>query len=135
MKKIVFAIAVSILLASLPFTSLPHEIQESNVEIHFAWFHWGIVIMIFNGENASLHNVFIQSLDVAGLIFLGANWLDYLSEVGSYSVAYLIIPVCGLGHAVVTATISYEYEGETYEKTIHGFFLVLGATTILLEEW
>jgi len=135
MKKIVFAIATSILVVSIPFISLAHEIQEPNVEIHFAWFHWGIVIIIFNGENALLHNVFIQSLDIAGLIFLGANWLDYLPEVGSYSVAYLIIPVYGLGHAVVTATISYEYKGETYEKTIHGFFLVLGTTTILLEEW
>ncbi len=134
MKKLM-ACLISILIASAPFLCIAQEIQEPNVEIHFAWFHWGIVIIIFNGEDSPIQNVFIQSLSIAGLVFLGANWLDYLAEVGSYSVAYLIVPVYGLGHAAVSATVSYEYEGKTYEKTIHGFFLIIGATTILLEEW
>jgi len=132
MKKVAFAL-FTLILISMPFSS--GIIEQPNVEIHFAWFHWGIVIIVWNGENESIHHVCLKSLSIAGLIFIGCNPVDYLEEIGSYGVGYLIIPVFGFGKCLVTATISYEYRGITYNTTLHGFFFVFGTTAFLLQEW
>ncbi len=119
-----------------PATVIPAEaVQQPNVNIHFAWFHWGVVIVVGNGEEESIYNICLESIDIAGFVILGSGWIDYIKEIGSYSVGYLIIPTFGIGRFVVTATVSYEYEGKTYNETLHGFFFVFGSTTFLLEEW
>ena len=77
----------------------------------------------------------MERLSLSGFVFLGGVWLDYIDEVGGNSLRQLIIPAYGIGRCLVEATVSYEYEGKTYEVTIHGFFVVWGSVTYLLQEW
>ncbi|RLF43659.1 MAG: hypothetical protein DRN29_09775 [Thermoplasmata archaeon] len=132
MKKIIALFILLILVASPFFAS---SVEQPKVEIHFAWFHWGIVIVVGNSEDEAIHHVCLDSISIAGFVFIGCNSVDYLEEIGSYGVGYLIVPIFGFGRCLVTAEISYEYEGITYNETLHGLFFVFGTTTLLLQEW
>jgi len=112
-----------------------YQVQQPDVEIRFAWFDWGFVILVWNKGDESIYHVTLESFSLSGLVFLGSIWLDYIDEVGEKSLRQLIIPAYGIGRCLVEATVSYEYEGKTYERTIYGFFVVWGSTTYLIQEW
>jgi len=132
---IICILVFDLLIITLFPISNAKNIGQPDVEIHFAWIDWGFVILVWNKENESIHNVFIKQLSISGIVFLGGTWLDYIKEVGGKSLRQLIVPAWGLGKCLVEATISYEYEGETYETTIYGYFTILGSFTYLLTEW
>lgn len=135
MKGRVVSLLLAALLLSIPGISSAATVQEPDVTFAFSWFDYGIVVVVWNNEDVPVHHVTLNSLDISGFIFLGWSSIYFLAEVGAHSIGYLAIPVFGWGRCLVTANISYEYEGTIYTATLHGLFFVLGTTTLLLREW
>ena len=134
-KKWLYALLIPLLLLNIPITHGNQPTQEPNVDFNFSWYTNGIVIIVWNGESEPVYNIIIDYFASYGLIFFGASFIGYIQKLDSYNMGYLITPIFGFGRCFVTATVSYDYQEETYTKTLYGYFRVIGSRTLLLQEW
>lgn len=135
MKRRYVAAAIPLLFIMLSLSGIGGTIQEPDVATHFSFFDWGIVVVLWNGEEKPLHNISIERIEIGGYVFAGAPTVSSVKELEAHQMCYLATPVFGFGQCVVALTLCYEYGGERYTTEMYGSFMVLGGIVLLLNEW
>jgi len=135
MKRRFLAAAVPLLFIMLFLPGIGDAVQEPDVAAHFSFFDWGIVVVLWNGEEEPLHNISVQHVEIGGCVFAGATIVSSVGELDPHQMCYLTTPVFGFGQCVAALTLCYEYHGETYTTELYGSFMVFGGIVILLQEW
>lgn len=135
MKRRLSGVAVLLLFILIPLSGTGVAVQEPDVAAHFSFFDWGIVVVLWNGEEDPLHNVSVQDVEIGGWVFAGATIVSSVAELAPHQMCYLTTPVLGFGQCVAALTLYYEYHGEAYTTQLYGSFLICGGIALLLHEW